>query len=67
MAGVDIRTVQELLDHKTSTVTMRCAHLAPKHTLAAVISVRMLNYPWCQSGVSGAFCASIQTLVAVLL
>jgi len=45
MAGVDIRTVQELLDHKTSAVTMRCAHLAPKHTLAAVISVRMLNYP----------------------
>ena len=36
MAGVDIRTVQELLDHKTSAVTMRCAHLAPKHTLAAV-------------------------------
>ena len=33
IAGVDIRTVLELLDHKTSAVTMRYAHLAPKHTL----------------------------------
>ena len=32
---MDIRTVQELLD-QTSAVTIRCAHLAPKHTLAAV-------------------------------
>jgi hypothetical protein len=29
MAGVDIRTVQELMGHKTIQVTMRYAHLAP--------------------------------------
>jgi site-specific recombinase XerD len=36
MAGVDIRTVQELLGHKSITMTMRYAHLAPSHLRAAV-------------------------------
>jgi site-specific recombinase XerD len=36
MVGVDIRTVQELMGHKTIAMTVRYAHLAPKHTLAAV-------------------------------
>jgi site-specific recombinase XerD len=36
MAGVDIRTVQELLGHKTIGMTVRYSHLAPKHTLTAV-------------------------------
>lgn len=36
MAGVDIRTAQELLGHKTIAMTVRYSHLAPKHTLAAV-------------------------------
>lgn len=36
MAGVDIRTAQELMGHKTISMTVRYAHLAPKHTLAAV-------------------------------
>ncbi len=36
MKGVDIRTVQELMGHKTITVTLRYAHLAPQHQLAAV-------------------------------
>jgi hypothetical protein len=36
MAGVDIRTVQELLGHKTIAMTVRYSHLAPEHTLAAV-------------------------------
>ena len=36
MAGVDIRTVQELLGHKTIAMTVRHSHLAPKHTLPAV-------------------------------
>jgi site-specific recombinase XerD len=36
MAGVDIRTVQELMGHKTIAMTVRYAHLAPQHTLAAV-------------------------------
>jgi hypothetical protein len=36
MAGVDLRTVQELVGHKTISMTVRYSHLAPKHTLAAV-------------------------------
>ncbi len=36
MRGVDIRTVQELMGHKTISVTLRYAHLAPQHQLAAV-------------------------------
>ena len=36
MAGVDIRTVQELAGHKDIKMTMRYAHLAPAHKLAAV-------------------------------
>lgn len=36
MAGVDIRTVQELLGHKVIGMTVRYAHLAPAHQLDAV-------------------------------
>ena len=36
MAGVDLRTVQQLLGHKTIQMTVRYAHLAPEHQLAAV-------------------------------
>src|SRR5215467_7655945 len=36
MAGVDIRTVQELMGHKTIAVTLRYAHLSPAHRLDAV-------------------------------
>jgi site-specific recombinase XerD len=36
MNGVDLRTVAELMGHKTIQMTMRYAHLAPAHTLAAV-------------------------------
>jgi site-specific recombinase XerD len=36
MAGVDLRTVQQLMGHKTLQMTVRYAHLAPEHQLAAV-------------------------------
>jgi site-specific recombinase XerD len=36
MAGVDLRTVAELMGLKTIQMTMRYAHLAPAHKLAAV-------------------------------
>ena len=36
MRGVDLRTVAELMGHKTIQMTMRYAHLAPAHALAAV-------------------------------
>lgn len=36
MAGVDIRTVQELLGHKSIVMTMRYAHLSSDHRNAAV-------------------------------
>jgi len=36
MAGVDITTIKELLGHKTLTMTLRYAHLAPSHKVKAV-------------------------------
>jgi len=36
MAGVDITTIKELLGHKTLTMTLRYAHLAPSHEVKAV-------------------------------
>lgn len=36
MAGVDLRTVQELMGHKSITMTIRYAHLSPDHKRAAV-------------------------------
>jgi hypothetical protein len=36
MAGVGLRTVQELMGHKTLAMTLRYAHLSPAHQLDAV-------------------------------
>jgi site-specific recombinase XerC len=36
MRGVDITTVKDLLGHKTLTMTLRYAHLAPSHKVNAV-------------------------------
>jgi site-specific recombinase XerD len=42
MKGENLRTVQELMGHKTIAMTVRYAHLTPDHTLAAV---RRLDTP----------------------
>jgi site-specific recombinase XerD len=36
MAGIDITTVKELLGHRSLTMTLRYAHLAPSHKTKAV-------------------------------
>jgi integrase len=36
MAGVDLRTVQELMGHRTIQMTIRYSHLAPQHKASAV-------------------------------
>ena len=36
MAGVDLRTVQELMGHKDIKQTLRYAHLSPDHKQAAM-------------------------------
>jgi integrase len=36
MAGVDIKTIQEILGHRTLAMTMRYAHLSPDHKLRAI-------------------------------
>lgn len=36
MAGVDLKTVQELMGHKTIAMTARYAHLSPAHKLSAL-------------------------------
>jgi site-specific recombinase XerD len=36
MAGVDLRSVAELLGHRTLQMVMRYSHLAPEHQASAV-------------------------------
>jgi hypothetical protein len=42
MKGVDLRTVQELMGHKTMAMTLRYSHLSPEYQLDAV---QRLNAP----------------------
>jgi integrase len=43
MADVDIRTVADLLGHRTLTMTMRYTHLAPEHKQVAVERLSRYN------------------------
>jgi integrase len=36
MAGVDLKTAQELMGHKSITMTARYTHLSPEHRMAAL-------------------------------
>ena len=44
MKGVDLRTVQELLGHKTLAMTLRYAHLSPAHQLEAVQRLNAVDF-----------------------
>lgn len=43
IAGVDLTTVKELLGHKTLTMSLRYAHLAPSHKVKAVDVLDNIN------------------------
>jgi integrase len=45
MAGVDLRTVAELMGHSSIQMTMRYAHLAPQHNRAAVDRLVLVGKP----------------------
>ena len=51
MAGIDLKTVQELLGHKSFQMTLRYAHLSPEHKKAAldILCKRMVTN-WSQKG-----------------
>jgi len=49
MSGVDLKTVQELLGHKSFEMTLRYAHLSPEHKKAALdILCKRLVTIWSQ-------------------
>ena len=43
MSGIDLRTIAELLGHKSISMTMRYAHLAPSHKQMAVEKLAEFN------------------------
>lgn len=45
MAGVDLRTVQELMGHKTLLMTLRYAHLSQAHTREAIEKLARVAEP----------------------
>ncbi len=57
MGGVDLKTVQELMGHKTIAMTARYAHLAPTHKLQVLATlvrpVVSFGTKWLQIGYDG--------------
>lgn len=49
MAGVDLKTIQELLGHQTFEMTLRCAHLSPHHKKVAI---EILDSRWAKVPIS---------------
>ncbi len=47
MAGVDLKTVQELLGHKSFEMSLRYAHLSPEHKKAPldILCKRLVRNP----------------------
>jgi hypothetical protein len=65
MSGVDLRTVAELMGHKTIQMTMLYAHLAPAHTLAAVERLVPQNGASATKTATGVAAAPISPVAAV--
>jgi integrase len=53
MKGVDLRTVQEILGHKSFQMTLRYAHLSPEHGREAVKKMDTLGHYMDTGGVLG--------------
>ena len=43
MNGIDLRTVADILGHKTISMTMRYTHLLDDHKLAAIDRIEQLG------------------------
>ena len=52
MSGIDLKTVQELLGHKSIEMTLRYSHLSPSHKQRAVdILGKRMDTKWTLEGV----------------
>jgi len=64
MSGVDLLTVKELLGHRTITMTLRYAHLSPKHKRDALESLKYFDGHYLDTrAVSGLVADSDKTLI----
>jgi hypothetical protein len=44
MAGVDLPTLRELMEHSTIAMAMKYVHLTPEHTIAAIEKLTSHNF-----------------------
>ena len=45
MMGVDLRTLQEILGHKSFQMTLRYSHLSPEHRREAIKKMDVVSHP----------------------